>query len=56
MLIFISILDSNWAIGKSCKVENKVENNIFANSLIDITIQDDSKRQRSNESLPLCFM
>jgi len=30
---------------------NKVENNIFANSLINATIQDGGKRERSDSDL-----
>ena len=34
----MSILDRSWAIWKNSRVEAKVENNIFANSLISTTI------------------
>ena len=47
MLTFMSILDGNWAIGLGYKAVKEVENNVFVNSLIGITIQDGSKRERS---------
>ena len=31
-----------------------VENNVFINSLIGTTIQDSSKKERSNEDIKLC--
>ena len=42
------ILDSKLAIGKGYKVVNRVENNVFANSLIGTIIQDSDKKKRSN--------
>ena len=41
-------MDSNLAIGKGCEAANKVENNVFANSLMGTTIEDGGKRKRSN--------
>jgi len=49
--MFISIVDGNWASKKGCIAVNKVENNIFANSLINATIQDGGKRERSDSDL-----
>ena len=37
------------SIGKICKAVSKVENNEFANSLIDTTTQDGGTRKRSND-------
>ena len=50
VLIFmsISIVDGNWAIGKDCKAVNKVEINVFANFHIGATMQDSSKREKSD--------
>jgi len=46
----MSILDGKLAIKKGYKVVNGVENNVFANSLIDTTIQDDGKKKRDNDT------
>ena len=50
MLVLISmfILDGNWAIWRGCRLIAEVENNLFANYLIGATIQDGSKRKRSD--------
>ena len=40
-------MDGKLAIGKSSEKVNRVENNIFANSFIDTTIQNSGKRERS---------
>ncbi len=48
ILMSISILDGNWVIWKDCRLIAEVKNNLFANSLIDATIQDSGKRERSN--------
>ena len=57
MLTFMSILDGNWAIGLGYKAVKEVENNVFVNSLIGITIQDSGKREISDVvSLPLFFL
>ena len=51
MLLSMSmfIVDGNWAICNDCiAVVVVVENNVFANSLIGATIQDGSKREKSN--------
>ena len=44
----MSMLDSKWVIGLGCIVVKVVGNNIFTNSLIGATMQDSSKRERSN--------
>ena len=49
VLTSISILDENWAIWKDCWLIAEVEINSFANSLIDATIQDNSKIERSDD-------
>ena len=57
VLTFMFIVNDNWAIGKGCKVVKVVENNVFTNSLIGITIQDSGKREISDVvSLPLFFL
>ena len=50
MLISISIfiLDRIWAIELVNKALVDVGNNLFTNSLINVTIQDGSKRERSD--------
>ena len=50
LFIFIFILDGEKAIVNSCEIEAEVESNIFANSLMGATIQDSSKRERSDIS------
>ena len=45
---FMFIMDGIWAICNGCKAVVVVENNLFTNSLINATIQDDSKRERSD--------
>ena len=50
LFIFIFILDGEKAIVNSCEIEAEVECNIFANSLMGATIQDSSKRERSDIS------
>ena len=45
---FMFIMDGIWAICNGCKAVVVVENNLFTNSLINTTIQDDSKKERSN--------
>ena len=44
----MSILDSVYITKLNYKEVVEEENNIFANSLIGTTIQDNSKRKRSN--------
>jgi len=46
----MSIVDSFQAIFDDCIAVLVVENNLFTNSLIDATIQDGGKRERSNVS------
>jgi len=48
--MFMSIVDSFQAIFDDCIAVLVVENNLFTNSLIDATIQDGGKRERSNVS------
>ena len=48
MLMSISILDRTWAIELVNRTLVDVENNIFTNSLMGTTIQDSSKRERSD--------
>ena len=45
VLIFISILKVFWTDGMSKESLVILENNVFTNSLIGITIQDSSKRE-----------
>ena len=47
-LMSIFILDGIWAIEL---VDRTLENNVFANSFIGATIQDGSKRERSDVTL-----
>ena len=50
--ISMFILDGNLAIYKGCTTVGIVENNVFDSSLMGTTIQDGSKRERSN----CCYM
>jgi len=47
----ISILDGVLAIVEGCEVIAEVKRYIFSNSLMDATIQDGGKRERSNEMM-----
>ena len=49
VLIFMSILELYWTDRVNKKLMVVLGNNIFANSLIGVTIQDSGKRERSNE-------
>jgi len=49
MLMFISILEEVWFKMLVDKALVVVENVLFANSLMDATIQDGGKRERSNK-------
>jgi len=48
VLIFISILEVFWTNGMIKEFLVVLRNNIFANSLISTTVQDSSKKERSN--------
>ena len=47
----MSIIDSKLAICTGCVVKVKVENNVFANSLMGTTTQDGGMRERSDDDL-----
>jgi len=49
-LMFMSILDGKLAICKDLELRAEVEKYIFANSLVGTTIQDDSKREKSDDA------
>ena len=49
VLISISMLEKFWTIGIEVEALELVEKNLFANSLIGTTIQDSSKKKRSND-------
>lgn len=48
MLTSVSMLDGKWVISLGCIAVKVVENNIFTNSIIGTTMQDSSKKERSN--------
>ena len=48
MSISISMLNENWSNVLDNRALVVVDNVLFANSLIDATIQDDGKRERSD--------
>ena len=48
--MFMSILDGKLAIVEGFELVAEVEECIIANSLMDTTIQDSGKRERSNEA------
>ena len=52
--MFMSIVDSVQVIFDDCIVVLVVGNNLFTNSLIDATIQDGGKREKSDACCLLC--